>query len=111
MRLCVYEVEILLLKGSPANQSSVYQKSLKTIVSQLPRTCFAVLVISADRNACAIPDPDNEELIISGGTHTMSRVSVYREDGWVRDLASLGRKRRGHGCAGYTQGGKKVRGH
>ena len=66
------------------------------------------IFISADRNACAIPDPDNEELIITGGTHTMSTVSVYREDGWVRDLASLGVSRRGHGCARYIKGGKKV---
>ena len=67
-----------------------------------------IFFISTDRNACAIPDPDNEELIITGGTHTMSTVSVYREDGWVKDLASLGVGRRGHGCARYIKGGKKV---
>ena len=65
--------------------------------------------------SCAIPDPDNDEVIITGGvddnltTGTLyTRVSVYNEQGWSRDLAPLATGRRFHACTSYTLGGKKV---
>ena len=65
----------------------------------------------SDRRACAIPDPDNEEVIITGGGYledTLKTVSVYSESGWQKDLASLNQGRRSHGCGSYVNGGKKV---
>ena len=35
------------------------------------------------RFACSIPDHDSEELIITGGYHTLKTVSVYSEAGWT----------------------------
>ena len=61
-----------------------------------------------DRWACAIPDPDNEEVIITGGEDTMTTVSVYNETGWQRDLAPLNQGREDHACGSYVNGGKKV---
>ena len=65
--------------------------------------------------SCAITDPDNDEVILTGGFDDnltgdtlYTRVSVYREDGWNRDLASLVTGRRMHACTSYTHGGKKV---
>ena len=61
-----------------------------------------------NRYACAIPDEDNEELIITGGYDTMTTVSVYNETGWQRDLAPLNQGRGYHACVSYVNGGKKV---
>ena len=35
--------------------------------------------------SCAIPDPDNDEVIITGGIYSMNTVSVYNEAGWIRE--------------------------
>ena len=44
-----------------------------------------------------------------GGSYTWeTKVSVYREDGWSRDLASLKYGRHSHACAKFVDGGKKV---
>ncbi len=61
-----------------------------------------------DRWACAIPDQDEEEVIITGGFDIMTTVSVYNEAGWQRDLASLNQGRYRHACGSYVNGGKKV---
>ena len=52
-----------------------------------------------DRRACAIPDPDNEEVIITGGWDTWSTVSVYNTEGHQRDLADLREGRSFHACS------------
>ena len=44
----------------------------------------------------AIPDNDNEELIITGGLDTLKTVSVYNEAGYQRDLTELNQGRRQH---------------
>ena len=70
--------------------------------------------------SCAIPDRYTDsasvEVIITGGVadHTTTdtlytRVSLYNEAGWVRDLAPLGTGRRAHACTSYILGGKKVK--
>ena len=60
------------------------------------------------RQACAIPDPDSEEVIITGGMDHRKLVSVYSEAGWQRDLTSLNQGRKLHACGSYVNGGKKV---
>merc|ERR1711971_202316 len=57
--------------------------------------------------ACSIPDPDNEEVIITGGDTALKTVSVYSGAGWQRDLASLNQGRNYHACGSYRNGGKK----
>ena len=66
------------------------------------------LLFISDREACSIPDYDNEEVIIIGGYYTMKTVSVYSEAGWQRDLPSLNQARRELACCSYVNGGKKV---
>ena len=61
-----------------------------------------------DRFACAIPDQEKKELIITGGQFTQTTVSVYSEAGWQRNWASLNQGRYGHACGSYVNGGKKV---
>ena len=61
-----------------------------------------------DRNGCAIPDPDNEEVILTGGFTTLTKAAVYSEAGFKRDLASLKQGRRHHACGSYVNGGKRV---
>ena len=53
------------------------------------------------RFACAIPDPVNEEVIITGGLDTRTRVSVYSKAGHQRDLADLREGRESHACSGF----------
>ena len=62
----------------------------------------------SDREACAIPDPDNEEVIITGGFYTMTRVSVYNKAGHQRDLADLRQGRRALGCTSFIFQNTKV---
>ena len=66
------------------------------------------LFLFSDREACAIPDTENEEVIITGGMDNRRLVSVYSEAGWQRDLASLNQGRKLHACGNYVNGGKKV---
>jgi len=58
--------------------------------------------------ACAIPDPDNNEVTITGGVHTGTRVSVYSDDGWKRDLASLRGERWRHACTSFKDEVAKI---
>ena len=62
----------------------------------------------SDRRACAIPDPDNEEVIFTGGWYTRTRVSVYNKAGHQRDLANLKQGRYQHACSGFIYGEKRV---
>ena len=62
----------------------------------------------SDREACAIPDPDNEEVIITGGFYTMTRVSVYNKAGHQRDLANLNTGRGSHACTSFIYQNTKV---
>merc|ERR1719360_181543 len=57
--------------------------------------------------SCSIPDPDKEEVIITGGIYTMTTVSVYSEDGWQRDLKQLTQGRTVHACSSFTHKGEK----
>merc|ERR1712066_331703 len=58
--------------------------------------------------ACAIPDPDNEEVIITGGYYTKTTVSVYNKAGHQRDLANLNAGRRSHACTSFIYQDTKV---
>ena len=63
---------------------------------------------NSDRYACAIPDPDNKEVIMTGGKFTKTRVSVYNKAGHQRDLANLRQGRYDHACTGFIYEEKKV---
>ena len=69
-----------------------------------------MLLLLCSRMACAIPDSDNEEVIISGGYYSGDtyRVSVYDNDGWNRDLQPHKQSRTGHACCAFTLEGEKV---
>ena len=58
------------------------------------------------RSACAIEFPD--VLILTGGTHTRSKVSVYNmgndSPGYLSDLPDLQVGRADHGCGHYING-------
>ena len=58
--------------------------------------------------ACAIPDPDTDTVVVTGGRDTLTPVSVYSVQGWQEDLPSLNPGRRGHACTSYMTGGKRV---
>ena len=62
-------------------------------------------------SACGIPDPENKEIIITGGVYTRTKVSVYNEAGHQRDLADLKQGRFWyHTCTMFVgNGGKKVK--
>ena len=62
----------------------------------------------SDSNVCAIPDPDNEEVIITGGRYTKTTVSVYNKMGHQRDMASLNTGRRLHACTSFIYENTKV---
>ena len=57
--------------------------------------------------ACAIPDGDS--VIITGGTYSLTTVSIYNVEGWQQDLPPLNTGRNSHACSSYLSGGSKVR--
>ena len=94
--------------GKPPQPLSQTSFHLDYLTSSFPchghsRTLFIFV-----RSACAIPDPDNEELIITGGWDTMTKATVYNEDGWQRDLPSFSEGRRHHACSSFLNKEKKV---
>ena len=62
------------------------------------------IVMMSFRYACSIKL--EYEVIVTGGFDgtylTRQTVSVYTEEGWVQDLASLRHGRYNHACAHYT---------
>ena len=75
-----------------------------------PRSIYrSVYLIISYRSACAIPDQDNQEVVITGGIETLATVSVYKEFGWKGDLPSLNQGRYWHACSYYIFRGERVR--
>ena len=61
------------------------------------------------RDSCAIPDPDTDTVVITGGRYSQNTVSVYSVQGWQDDLPGLITGRYSHACAGYMSGERRVR--
>jgi len=57
-------------------------------------------------HACSISLGD--EVVITGGKLTQTRVSLYNRGGWVRNMPSLNTGRFEHGCTSYSTGGEQV---
>ena len=60
-------------------------------------------------DSCAIEDPDTNTLINTGGVFDNTRVAVFGEEGWRRDLEPLNIGRNDHACSSYTSGESRVR--
>ena len=61
-----------------------------------------------NRRACAIADPENEEVIVTGGYHTLTKVSIYNKNGHQRDLPDLSKGRSEHACSSFIYDQIKV---
>ena len=63
-------------------------------------------------NACAISDPENNQVILTGGgdpeIEIFNNVTVYGVQGWVEDLPNMKYKRAQHGCTSYISKGNRV---
>ena len=54
------------------------------------------------RDACSIPDPDTDTVLVTGGEWTLTTVSRYGKKGWIEDFSSgLRTGRRAHGCTSF----------
>ena len=62
----------------------------------------------SDSYACAIPDKDNDEMILTGGRLNLTEVSVYSKSGHLRDLADLKTGRYSHACSSFILDNKMV---
>ena len=58
--------------------------------------------------ACAIPDPDTDTVVVTGGYNDLNTVVVYSVQGYKKDLPSLSIGRYRHACSSYVTGGKRV---
>ena len=63
----------------------------------------------SNRRACAIADPENEEVIVTGGHYTLTKVSIYNKNGHQRDLPDLSKGRDEHACSSFIYDQTKVR--
>ena len=52
--------------------------------------------------------PDEESVIITGGTSTLTTVSVYTVEGWQQDLPPLNTGRKDHACSSYWSNDRTV---
>ena len=59
--------------------------------------------------ACAIENPDNQTVIITGGWYTLTTASVYNTTDWVKDLQPLNIGRKYHACTSFMSGETRVR--
>ena len=75
----------------------------------LVNTCVDAECERKDSSACAIPDPDLQRVIISGGWYTRNTVSVYGVKGWIEDLQPLEQGREYHACASFLSAGERVK--
>ena len=75
-------------------------------------TCIHLNIPISYRSACAIPDQDNDEVVITGGIEedslSKNTVSVYNEAGWQRDLSPMNEGRYWHACASFMLEGERV---
>ena len=70
---------------------------------------FKLLLYICFSRACAIPVPQQGEVIIVGGFPALKTVSVYSEAGWQLDLTPLNQGRRLHACGSFrNRGGEMV---
>ena len=69
------------------------------------------LMLNYNSYACAIPDPDLQRVIITGGYYTdiVNTVSVYGVQGWIEHLEPLQQGRRDHACASFLSAGERVK--
>ena len=69
------------------------------------------LMLNYNSYACAIPDPDLQRVIITGGYYTdiVNTVSVYGVQGWIQDLEPLGQGRYHHACVSFLSAGERVK--
>jgi len=61
-----------------------------------------------NRDACAIPQNDDDSVIVTGGRFTKTKVSRYNLKGLVEELPTLNHGRSTHGCGSYVTFNKKV---
>ena len=54
------------------------------------------------RDACSIPDPDTDTVVVTGGKFTLTTVARYGKQGWIEDFSSgLSTGRGKHGCTSF----------
>ena len=83
------------------------QKIIFITYWRLPLTYL--LIVFFLRYACAIPIPENDTVILTGGYTTRRTVAVYNENGWQRNLPNLLTERMYfHGCTSFVSGNKRV---
>ena len=58
--------------------------------------------------ACGIADPDNQRVLITGGSYSPKNVSVYGKSGYIEDLASLKVGRARHACTSFILESRRV---
>jgi len=67
--------------------------------------------------ACAIPDPDMDTVVITGGSPYetsgtvdafSTKVAVYSPQGWLHDLPPLRTGRYYHACTSFVSGGRRM---
>ena len=59
--------------------------------------------------ACSIPDPDTDTVVITGGKYSEKTTSLYNKTGFIEYLGELNFKRYHHGCTSYVSNGIRVR--
>ena len=58
--------------------------------------------------ACAIPDPVTDTVVVTGGADTKETVVRYGQQGWLADLPPLITGRGQHACSNFMASGRLV---
>ena len=94
-------------------ESGVIRADLRNLYTLLVPSCiFNFRLKDKLVLTCAIPNLDGKGFILTGGfkegTRMTPEVSVYTENGFQSNLASLNRGRFNHGCTSFTKEGEWV---
>ena len=65
------------------------------------KNCISYHTLLPYRDACSIPDPETETVVVTGGQTALKTVSRYGKEGWKEDLPELQNGRFGHGCTSF----------
>ena len=58
--------------------------------------------------ACALPDPITDTVLVTGGLFSSSSVTRYGQQGWLEDLPTLITGRYSHACSSFMSSGRLV---
>ena len=86
--------------GVRSRASHLNMPQCKSVKCSKVFICYVFNIVFYSQ-ACAIPDPVTDTVVVTGGDSTYTTVVRYGELGWLEDLPPLLTGRRHHACSSF----------